>query len=99
MKPLDPTATECGARPREGLPCRRGRTPGRSRCRLHGGAPGSGAPVGERNGRYTAGEHTKEAKAERRWISDVFRTGEGDQMDGSTAVASAASTSALATSP
>jgi hypothetical protein len=64
MKPIDSTAALCGARTRSGLSCRRPRAPGRSRCRLHGGAPGSGAPPGERNGRYTTGDHTKEAKAD-----------------------------------
>ena len=41
------------------------------RCRLHGGAPGSGAPAGKRNGRYTEGEHTREAKAKRRWVRQI----------------------------
>jgi glucans biosynthesis protein len=36
------------------------------RCRLHGGAPGSGAPSGKRNGQYLHGERTKGAIAERR---------------------------------
>src|SRR5215471_7319229 len=31
------------------------------RCRLHGGARGSGAPAGERNGQYRHGERTKGA--------------------------------------
>ena len=35
-------------------------------CRMHGGAAGSGAPKGERNGAYVTGAHTQEAIALRR---------------------------------
>src|SRR3982751_6273098 len=69
--------SRCGARTRSGGHCRRPKLRGRPRCRLHGGAPGSGAPAGERNGRYTEGEHTKEAKAERRWVRRVVAAAEG----------------------
>jgi hypothetical protein len=48
----------CGARTRNGSPCRLPPMTGKSRCRMHGGAPGSGAPRGNRNalkhGRYSA---------------------------------------------
>lgn len=48
----------CGARTRKGTPCRAPAVTGRPRCRMHGGAKGSGAPIGNRNalkhGRYTA---------------------------------------------
>jgi len=86
MKTLDSASSLCGARTRSGLPCKRARAPGRPRCRLHGGAPGSGAPFGDRNGRYQTGEYTNQAKAERRWITEVVRAAEGDQMDYSTAL-------------
>jgi hypothetical protein len=36
---------------------------------MHGGALGSGAPGGEKNGRYTTGEFTQEALADRRVIA------------------------------
>jgi len=62
----------CGARTRSGLPCSQPRVTGKARCRLHGGAPGSGAPSGERNGRYCDGAYTKEAKAERRWLAHLL---------------------------
>lgn len=39
---------------------------GKSRCRMHGGAKGSGAPKGERNGNYRHGARTQEAMAFRR---------------------------------
>ena len=51
-------APRCGARTRSGKPCRSPAVRGKRRCRMHGGAPGSGAPLGNRNalrhGRYTA---------------------------------------------
>ena len=51
----------CGAKRRDGLPCQKPRAKWRTRCRLHGGAPGSGAPKGEANGQYTYGLLTAEA--------------------------------------
>jgi len=77
MKPLNTDKTLCGARTRTGRPCRRPKALDRSRCRLHGGAPGSGAPSGDRNGRYKEGEHTNEVKAERRWVWRVVAAAEG----------------------
>lgn len=51
-------APMCGVRTRSGAPCDRAPEPDRRRCRLHGGAAGSGAPCGNRNsrrhGRYSA---------------------------------------------
>jgi hypothetical protein len=44
----------CGARTRSGRPCRSPAAIGRRRCRMHGGAPGSGGPKGPRNGARTA---------------------------------------------
>jgi hypothetical protein len=66
----------CGARTRAGAPCRKPKLRGRSRCRLHDSASGSGAS-GERNGRYKYGEHTKEAKGERRWVRGLVSAAEG----------------------
>jgi glucans biosynthesis protein len=63
----------CGARTRSGGSCRKYPAPGRSRCRLHGGAPGSGAPKGKKNGSYRHGEHTKEAVQERRWLKSLLQ--------------------------
>ena len=53
----------CGPKRRDGLPCRKPRATGRTRCRLHG-APGSSAPRGN-NGRYSHGLLTAEAIEER----------------------------------
>ena len=48
----------CGARTRRGSRCRSPAVKGRARCRMHGGATGSGAQAGNRNAlkhaRYTA---------------------------------------------
>ena len=47
----------CSARTRRGSRCRSPAVKGRGRCRMHGGATGSGAQAGNRNplkhGRYT----------------------------------------------
>ena len=47
----------CGARTRTGSTCRSPAVSGKQRCRMHGGARGSGAPAGNRNalkhGRYS----------------------------------------------
>ena len=50
---------------RSGSPCQSPAVKGRLRCRMHGGALGSGAPAGKRNGRYRHGQQTKSARAER----------------------------------
>jgi hypothetical protein len=55
----------CGAWTRSGKPCQSPVVKGKRRCRMHGGAHGSGAPKGERNGNYRHGYYTAEAIAER----------------------------------
>lgn len=42
-------ARRCGARTRSGSPCRSPAVRGKGRCRMRGGAAGSGAPPGNRN--------------------------------------------------
>ena|SRR6185369_11468746 len=66
------TARQCGARTRSGKPCRSPATKKR-RCRLHGGASGSGAPSGKRNGQYRHGERTKAAIAEQQKFSALLK--------------------------
>lgn len=39
----------CGARTRQGTPCRAPAVRNKERCRMHGGAKGSGAPKGNKN--------------------------------------------------
>ncbi|WP_330218347.1 hypothetical protein [Methylobacterium sp. WSM2598] len=47
---------------------------GRKRCRLHGGAIGSGAPRGSANGRFRHGLRTAEVTALRRQIRELLRS-------------------------
>jgi uncharacterized protein YjcR len=39
----------CGAKTRAGTPCQAPAVYGKKRCRMHGGAQGSGAPKGNQN--------------------------------------------------
>ena len=57
----------CGARTRFGGSCRSPAVHGKQRCRMHGGARGSGAPRANQNARKH-GLFTKDAIAERRQI-------------------------------
>ena len=59
-------APRCGARTRMGSPCRQAAVKERTRCRMHGGAKGSGGPPGSRNGNFKHGFWTTESKRERR---------------------------------
>ena len=70
---LRPSEGRCGAKTRNGSPCRSHPVTGKRRCRMHGGAPGSGAPRGERNGNYRHGRRTIEAMAERRRLMEFIR--------------------------
>jgi hypothetical protein len=59
-------ARRCGARTRAGHPCRQAAVTGRARCRMHGGARGSGGPQGDRNGNFKHGIWTRENVETRR---------------------------------
>jgi hypothetical protein len=61
----------CGANSRAGGACRAPAVRGKQRCRMHGGAPGSGAPRGNRNARRH-GLFTRDAIAERKQIQDLL---------------------------
>ena len=61
----------CGAKTRCGGACRSPAVNGRKRCRMHGGAQGSGAPRANRNARKH-GLFTREAIAERRRIQALL---------------------------
>jgi len=56
-----------------GSSCQCPATKGRNRCRLHGGAAGSGAPRGEANGSYAHGGWTSEAVEFRRTAANLMR--------------------------
>ena len=66
-------AARCGARTRAGHSCKQAAVTGRARCRMHGGARGSGGPRGERNGNFKHGLWTHESLATRRAVRAKVR--------------------------
>jgi hypothetical protein len=66
-------AARCGARTRSGGPCRSPAVTGRRRCRMHGGAPGSGGPKGPRTATTGMAGTPAEAIASRRWLRQFTR--------------------------
>ena len=70
-QPMQPeilaNAPRCGARTRAGTPCRSPAVGGRARCRMHGGAKGSGAQRGNRNA-WKHGACSAEFKAIARYV-------------------------------
>ena len=62
----------CGACTRAGAPCRAPAVRARRRCRMHGGAKGTGAPPGNRNAQKH-GHYSAAAKAERRALRARMR--------------------------
>jgi uncharacterized protein YjcR len=61
----------CGAKTHSGDSCRSPAVHGRKRCRMHGGAQGSGAPMANQNARKH-GLFTTDAIAERRQIQALL---------------------------
>ncbi|MBI5261681.1 MAG: hypothetical protein HY852_07670 [Bradyrhizobium sp.] len=61
------TSPRCGAKTRCGGACRSPAVHGKKRCRMHGGAPRSGAPKANQNARKH-GLFARDALAERRQI-------------------------------
>ena len=55
-----------------GTPCRLPAVHGRRRCRMHGGANGSGAPCGNQNA-LKHGRYTKSAIEQRRAVRQLLR--------------------------
>ena len=66
------SSPRCGARTRSGEPCKSPAVKGKSRCRMHGGAPGSGAPRGNKNA-LKHGQYTREALAVYRQVRALIR--------------------------
>ena len=64
-------SSRCGAKTRCGSACRSPAASGRKRCRMHGGAQGSGAPKANQNARKH-GLFTRDAIAERRGIQALL---------------------------
>jgi len=66
------SSQRCGAKTRSGKPCRSPAVHGKRRCRMHGGAAGSGAPRGNKNAQKH-GLYTREAIAQRRQLGELMR--------------------------
>jgi len=66
------SSPRCGAKTRSGKPCMSPAVSGKRRCRMHGGAPGSGAPRGNKNA-LKHGLHTRKAIEERRQLRALMR--------------------------
>lgn len=62
----------CGAKTRSGAPCRSPAVQGKQRCRMHGGAAGSGAPRGNQNAR-THGFYSADAASERKRVQAILQ--------------------------
>ena len=69
-------AARCGARTRAGSPCRSPAVGGKRRCRMHGGAKGSGGQPGNRNA-WKHGARSAEALALRRRVNELLREARG----------------------
>jgi hypothetical protein len=61
----------CGAKTRSGGSCRSAAVRGKSRCRMHGGAKGSGGQKENQNARRH-GLFTRDAIADRKQIRDLL---------------------------
>ena len=62
----------CGAKTRSGQSCRSPAVNGKKRCRMHGGAHGSGAPRGNKNA-LKHGMYTKKVMEEERQCRELVR--------------------------
>lgn len=64
----------CGAKTRKGTPCKAPAVAGKKRCRMHGGAKGSGAPIGNQNA-LKHGLFTREAREFEQHIRELLADG------------------------
>ncbi|WP_305777706.1 HGGxSTG domain-containing protein [Microvirga sp. KLBC 81] len=71
-RPRACSSPRCGAKTRYGRSCEAPAVRGRQRCRMHGGASGSGAPRGNRNALKT-GLYTREMFAQRQAVQALLR--------------------------
>src|SRR5215212_8919426 len=65
-------ASRCLAKTRRGTPCQSPATK-HGRCRMHGGAPRTGAPSGKANGNWKHGRYSKESTELRRLLRQLTR--------------------------
>lgn len=70
-KPAMHLSPRCGARTRKGQACEAPAVKGKRRCRMHGGAKGSGAPKGNKNA-LKHSLYTREALEERRRLRQLM---------------------------
>lgn len=68
------SSLRCGATTRAGTACKSPAVGGKTRCRMHGGAEGSGAPLNNRNA-FKHGLYTAQVIAHRREVNRVLREG------------------------
>ena len=69
------SSPRCGAKTRSGRACKSPAVQGKKRCRMHGGAKGSGAPKGNQNA-LKHGQYTAKAIRERKAIRQLIRDAE-----------------------
>jgi len=62
----------CGAKTRAGTACQAPAVSGKARCRMHGGAKGSGAPKGNQNA-LKHGLYTQNTIAMRKELNELMR--------------------------
>jgi hypothetical protein len=62
----------CDARTRSGRPCQAPAVAGKRRCRMHGGAAGTGAPRGNQNA-FKHGLSTREMIEQRKAVNALLR--------------------------
>lgn len=65
-------AVRCNAKTRRGTFCQAPAAHGKGRCRMHGGAKGSGAPRGNKNA-LKHGFYSKELKQTRKFIQTFIK--------------------------
>ncbi|NKB54110.1 MAG: hypothetical protein GKR97_18180 [Rhizobiaceae bacterium] len=68
------SSPRCGAKTRAGTLCQSPAVSGKKRCRMHGGAKGSGAPKGNQNA-LKHGLYTAEARAFNKHVQELLRKG------------------------
>jgi len=68
-------APRCGAKTRQGTPCKAPAANGKGRCRMHGGAKGSGAPKGNQNA-FKHGAYSKDSIELMKQVKAMMRESE-----------------------
>ena len=68
------SSLRCGAKTRRGTPCQAPAVSGKKRCRMHGGASGSGAPIGNQNA-LTHGMYTRASLEFGKHVRDLLKEG------------------------